>query len=82
MNFATSEIPQWTELGAELSGPNAEAKRSEILDTLSNLELSAENSLRTASGDDAKRLESLLKAAGTAKIIAGKVLKTVDLSAL
>lgn len=82
MNFATSEIPQWTELGAELSGPNADAKRAEILDILRDLEISAENSLRTASGEVANRLQSLLKATATAKQIAGKVLKPIDLSAL
>lgn len=82
MNFATSEIPQWTELGAELSGPDAEAKRAAIQDALRDLELSTGNSLRTASGEAAQRLQSLLKATATAKLIAGKVLKPVDLSAL
>lgn len=82
MNFSTTELPQWTELGTELSGPAGESKRQEILAALENLEVRAESALRTAYGETSEKIQALLKAVETAKQIAETIHKPVDLSAL
>ena len=82
MNFSTTELPQWTELGTELSGPDGESKRQQILTTLENLEIRAESALRSAYGETSEKIQALLQALDVAKQIAQTIHKPVDLSAL
>jgi hypothetical protein len=78
----TSNLAQWTELGAELSGPNGESRRREIINNLEDLEIRAENALRSAYGEASEKIQALLQALDVAKQIAHTVQKPVDLSAL
>ena len=81
--FATQPcLPQWSELGEQLSGPDGEAKREEILARLENLEARANTSLRSSDCAEPMRVEALIRAIGHAREIATKVFKPVDLSAL
>ena len=82
MTSDTSSIPQWTELGSQLSGPDADQKRQEILNTLSDLESKVDISMRSAEIDMAPRLQALQQAIETARELANSILKPVDLSAL
>lgn len=75
-------LPQWSELGEQLSGPDGEAKREEILRRLDTLEARANISLRSPDCTEPMRVEALLRAIGHAREIATKVFKPVDLSAL
>ena len=78
----TSSMAQWTELGQELSGDGADARRRQILESLDNLEIRIQAGLRSPDISDTKRLEALANAVATAKEIVHTVLKPVDLSAL
>lgn len=78
----TSSMAQWTELGQELSGDSADARRQQILASLDNLETRIQANLRSPDISDTKRLEALANAVETAKEIVRTVLKPVDLSAL
>jgi hypothetical protein len=78
----TSSMAQWTELGQELSGDSADARRQQILESLDNLETRIQANLRSPDISDTKRLEALANAVETAKEIVRTVLKPVDLSAL
>ncbi len=82
MNYSTTELPQWTELGTELSGPDGESKRQEIISILDALEIRAENSLKSAYGEASEKIQALLQAVDVAKQIAQTIHKPVDLSAL
>jgi hypothetical protein len=75
-------MAQWTELGQELSGDSADARRQQILESLDNLETRIQANLRSPDISDTKRLEALANAVETAKEIVRTVLKPVDLSAL
>jgi hypothetical protein len=81
--FATQPcLPQWSELGEQLSGPDGEAKREEILARLDALEAHANTTLRSLDCTEPMRVEALIRAIGHAREIATKVFKPVDLSAL
>ncbi|MFM8983295.1 MAG: hypothetical protein ACKOLA_10395 [Spartobacteria bacterium] len=81
--FATQpSLPQWSELGEQLSGPNGESKREEILARLDALEARANSTLRSPDCTEPMRVEALIRALGHAREIATKVFKPVDLSAL
>lgn len=76
------ELPQWCELGEQLSGPAGESKRDEILSRLQTLEARANSSLRSSDCSEPMRIEALLRAIGHARGIANRAFKPVDLSAL
>jgi hypothetical protein len=78
----TSNIAQWTELGQQLTGDEADSRRRQVLETLENLEIQVQADLRNPSTSEPMKLEALAKALETAKEIAQTVLKPVDLSAL
>jgi hypothetical protein len=82
MLAAQPELPQWSELGEQLSGPDGQSKREEVLDRLENLEARANSSLRSADCTEPARVEALIRAIGHARGIASRVFKPVDLSAL
>ncbi|NDD67541.1 hypothetical protein EBZ35_07865 [bacterium] len=65
-----------------MSGPDADQKRQEILNALSDLESKVDNSMRTAEIDMAPRLQALQQAIEIARELANSILKPVDLSAL
>jgi hypothetical protein len=75
-------LPQWSELGEQLSGPDGELKRAEMLSRLEALEARANVSLRSPSCAEPARVEALIRAIGHARAIASRVFKPVDLSAL
>lgn len=75
------ELPQWTELGEQLSGPEGDSKRDAILGILASLEHRAELELRSTPSD-APRVLALLDAVQTAKKLASTLFKPVDLSSL
>jgi hypothetical protein len=75
-------LPQWSELGEQLSGPDGELKRAEMLSRLEALEARANASLRSPSCTEPVRIEALLRAIAHARDIASRVFKPVDLSAL
>ncbi len=76
------ELPQWCELGEQLSGPAGESKREEILARLEALEARANDSLRSFDCSEPMRVEALIRAIGQARGIASRAFKPVDLSAL
>ncbi|MCX6963583.1 MAG: hypothetical protein NTZ08_14230 [Verrucomicrobia bacterium] len=78
----TSNLAQWTELGAQLSGPDGDSRRQEIFDFLDNLENRIQADLRNPSTIDCTSLNALSSAVETSKEILQIVLKPVDLSAL
>lgn len=78
----TSNLAQWTELGAQLSGPDGDSRRREFFEVLENLENRIQADLRNPSTTDTTRLDALSKAVETGKEILQTVLKPVDLSAL
>ena len=81
--FATQpDLPQWSELGEQLSGPDGELKRAEILARLDALEARANSTLRSPDCPEPIRVEALIRAIGYARDIASRVFKPVDLSAL
>jgi|688.fasta_scaffold164027_7 hypothetical protein len=82
MNFSALNLPQWTELGESLSGPDGEGKREEVLARLDALESRASASLRSSDCPEPLRLEALIRAVSHARDIASRVFKPVDLSAL
>jgi hypothetical protein len=82
MQASVPVLPQWSQLGEQLSGPNGESKREEILAHLGNLEAFADSSLRSPNCSEPARLQSLLRAIEHARDIATRVFKPVDLSAL
>lgn len=82
MDFNTSTISQWTELGQQLSSGDAEAHRQRILESLDHLENRVQVDLRNPTTTNHAKLEALEKAIQTAREIAQTVHKTVDLSAL
>jgi len=75
------ELPQWTELGEQLSGPNSSQVRSTLLDNLLSLERRAETELRLPKAD-APRILALLEAVQAAKKLANTLFKPLDLSTL
>ena len=75
-------LPQWCELGEQLSGPDGESKREEVLARLETLEARATSSLRSPDCAEPIRVEALIRAIGHARGIASRVFKPVDLSAL
>lgn len=81
--FATQpNLPQWSELGEQLSGPEGESKRAEVVSLLEALETRANAALRSPDCAEPIRVEALIRAIGHAREIATKVFKPVDLSAL
>jgi hypothetical protein len=81
--FATHpNLPQWTELGEQLSGPDGDAKRMEVISRLEALEARANAALRSPSCAEPARIEALIRAIGHSREIASRVFKPVDLSAL
>ena len=58
MNFSALNLPQWTELGESLSGPDGEGKREEVLARLDALESRASASLRSSDCPEPLRLEA------------------------
>lgn len=82
MNSSQLQLPQWSELGDLLSGPDGDEKRMEILARLEVLESQANSFLRSFDCADSARLEALVRAIGHARDIATRVFKPVDLSAL
>jgi hypothetical protein len=82
MQFPSPVLPQWTELGEQLSGPDGESKREEVLSSLEALESRANSSLRSPDCTDPARVEALIRAIGHARDIASSAFKPVDLSAL
>lgn len=81
--FATQpDLPQWCELGEQLSGPDGESKRDEVLARLDALEARANSFLRLPDCTEPIRVEALIRAIGHARGIASRVFKPVDLSAL
>lgn len=82
MLAAATTLPQWSELGDQLSGPDSDAKRAEVLSRLEALEARANASLRSPSCTEPVRIEALLRAIAHARDIASRVFKPVDLSAL
>lgn len=74
-------LPQWTELGEQLSGPDGDSKREEILNNLTILERRAEAELRSPTAA-APRVLALLEAVHSAKKLANTLFKPVDLSSL
>lgn len=82
MLAAQPELPQWSELGEQLSGLDGQSKRDEVLDRLQNLEARALSSLRSPECTEPARVEALIRAIGHARDIASRVFKPVDLSAL
>jgi hypothetical protein len=75
-------LPQWSELGEQLSGPDGESKRSEVISRLDALEARANATLRSPACAEPARAEALIRAIGHARDIASRVFKPVDLSAL
>lgn len=82
MTSDTSAIPQWTELGSQLAGPDAERKREEIVNILLDLNFKVEQSMHSASAEVATQLKALQNAIKVAREITDSVLKPVDLSSL
>jgi len=82
MLAASTILPQWTELGEQLSGSDGDAKRADLLARLEALEARANASLRSPSCAEPVRIEALLRAIAHARDIASRVFKPVDLSAL
>jgi hypothetical protein len=81
--FATQpDLPQWCELGDQLSGPDGESKREDVLARLETLEARANSSLRSPDCANPMRIEALIRAIGQARGIASRAFKPVDLSAL
>jgi hypothetical protein len=78
----TSSLAQWTELGAQLSGPDGDSRRQEIFDFLEDLESRIQADLRSPSTTDCSKLHALSSAVETSKEILQTILKPVDLSAL
>jgi hypothetical protein len=78
----TSNLAQWTELGAQLSGPDGDSRRQEIFGFLEDLENRIQAELRDPSATDYTSLNALSSAVETSKEILQIVLKPVDLSAL
>lgn len=78
----TSSLAQWTELGAQLSGPDGDSRRQEIFDFLQDLECRIEADLRNPSTTDCSKLHALSSAVETSKEILQTILKPVDLSTL
>ena len=76
------ELPQWSELGDQLSGPDGESKREEVISRLEALEARANAALRSPDCAEPFRVEALIRAIGNARSIASQVFKPVDLSAL
>jgi hypothetical protein len=82
MLAAQPELPQWSELGEQLSGPGGEEKRVEILARLEELESQANSLLSSFDCAEPARLEALVRAIGHARDIATRVFKPIDLSAI
>ena len=76
------ELPQWSELGDQLSGPDGESKRAEVISRLEALEARANAALRSPDCAEPMRMEALIRATRTARDIASRVFKPVDLCAL
>jgi hypothetical protein len=79
---APPHLPQWTELGEQLSGPDSESKRADVLARLQWLEDRAKASLYSPDCEEPARLEALTRAISHARTITEKVFQPVDLSAL
>jgi len=81
MFSSAPNLPQWTELGEQLSGPDAECIREDSLKLLMNLERRAEQELASPHSD-ASRTQSLLEAIQIAKTLVKTLFQPVDLSSL
>lgn len=82
MTSDTSSIPQWTDLGSELSGPDSDRKRQEILNALQDLNSQVDHSMQSADSETYPRLQALRNAIQLAQDMANTILKPVDLSSL
>ncbi len=78
---SSPNIPQWSELGEQLSGPDGERVRESILQNLAALEQRAESEMASPQAD-APRTQALLEAIQIAKKLAESLFKPVDLSTL
>lgn len=81
MFSSVPNLTQWTELGEQLSGPNAECVREDALRFLVDLERRAERELASPEAD-ATRTQALLGAIETAKTLVTTLFRPVDLSSL
>lgn len=82
MFSAPPTLPQWTDLGQQLSGPDRKYKRADVMARLQILEDRAKASLYSPNCEEPARLEALTRAISHARTIAEKVFQPVDLSAL
>lgn len=81
MSESSPNLPQWSELGEQLAGPDREGIREHILHNLKSLKHRADRELASPQAD-APRIQALIDAIQTAIKLVETFFKPLDLSTL